>query len=811
MIKSYFKIGWRNMTRQKMYSTIKIGGFALGITACLLISLFINDELKYDRHYANADRIYRVVGVNNEGGMMKKGIPFPAPMATALKEDFPEVQAAGRYNGSSLFGAGNNEVRPGDQVESSYDEGFTYFDQELMDIFQLPFIHGNPKRALDEPHSIVITQRKADKYFPGENPIGKTLIVNNDETKPYVVSGVIEDFKSTSHLQFDFLISTKGLELWKDEQKDWGASNYAIYVLLNEGTDAVQLQKKITTDVIEKYVLPMLLSTGMSVDDTKKLFANAWLELQPLTDIHLHSADIEDGLSHGDIRFVWLFGGIAIFILLIAAINFINLSTARSANRAKEVGLRKVSGSFRSNIIIQFLTESILFSLCSFVIGVLLAWMLLPYFNQLSAKTLSFPWSEWWMLPLVLSAAVCAGILAGLYPSFYLSSFQPIQVLKGQLTKGSKGSSLRNALVVFQFTTSIVLIIGTVIIYQQMNFILNKKIGFNKDQVLLIEGAHTLGDQVSTLKNEIKNLPNVQHVSISDYLPVNGSKRNGNSFWHEGNVQTERAVIAQIWRVDHDYLNTMGMKLSDGRDFNPAMPTDSGSVIINQTMVKEMGGENLIGKRISNGRHLWTVIGVVEDFHFETMKQNIEGLCLVLGQSPSNISVKVSSMEMSSLIQSITEVWRKFSPHQSIRFAFLDDRYASMYADVQRTGKIFTSFAVLAIIVACLGLFALSAFMIEQRTKEIGIRLILGASVSQVFRLLTINFLSLVAISIVIAVPIAWYLMQQWLKDFVYRVPLGANVFLIAGLLALFIAFVTISYQSLRAGQANPVKSLRSE
>ena len=811
MIQTYFKIGWRAMLRQKMYSFIKIGGFALGIAACLLISLFIADELQYDQHYTDANRIYRLVGVSNQNGEIHKSIHFPAPMAVALKEDYPEVEMTGRYNNSELFGAGNKEVRPGTQTDNSYDQGFTYFDQELINILQLPFVYGNPQRALSAPRSMVITKRKADKYFPNENPIGKTLIVDNDDANPYVIGGVIEDFKSTSHFQFDFLITTSGLEFWKDEQKDWGASNYPIYLKLTDGVDPIAFQKKATKGILDKYVLPMLIKDGMSMESAQKALANAYLELQPLTAVHLYSTGIQDGLVHGDIKLVWLFGGISIFILLIAAINFINLSTAKSANRAKEVGLRKVVGSNRGSLVTQFLTESILFSLFSFVLGVCLAWLLLTYFNDLSGKQLSLPWNTWWMFPVLTVTAIVIGVLAGLYPSFYLSSFKPIQVLKGQLAKGSKGASLRSSLVIFQFTTSIVLIVGTVIIYQQMNFVLNKKIGFDKEQVLLIEGAGTLNNQVTSFKNELKNLPQVKTISVSDYLPITGTKRNGNSFWHEGKVQTEKAVIAQKWKVDGDYIKTMGMKVIEGRDFNDAMSTDSASAIVNQAMVREMGGEDLIGKRISNGGETFTVIGVVQDFHFESMRNRIEPMCLVLGNSPSIISVKTSSTDMASLIESVSTIWKKFAPHQPVRFAFLDERYAAMYADVQRMGKIFTTFAILAIVVACLGLFALSAFMIEQRSKEIGIRLVLGASLPNVFRLLVSNFMVLVVISIVLATPIAWYLMKKWLEDFTYRTEISWQVFALAGVIAMAIALFTISYQSIKAALANPVTSLRSE
>jgi len=812
MIKSYFIIGWRSLVKQKMYSAIKIGGFALGIAACLLITLYIKDELSYDKYYAKSKNLFRVLGVIKEGNGLDKNIFFPAPMSNALKEDYPEVLKAGRYNASELFGAGNNEVRPGDQLENSYDQGFVYFDQELADMLEFPFIHGNAKRALEEPNSIVLTKRKADKYFPNQNPVGKTILVDNKTDKPYTVGGVIEDFKTTSHIQFDFLIGTKGLEFWKEEQSDWGASNYAVYVQLNEGANVAELEKKMSKGILEKYFIPMMIEGGMSVADAHKFIdeRGARLELQPIDRIHLYSAGVHDGLTHGDIRFVWLFGAIAGLILVIAVINFVNLSTAKSANRAKEVGLRKVVGSVRSNIIQQFLTESVLFSVLSFIVGIALAFFLLPYFNILSTKSLVFPWNDWTLLPIVLGASLMIGLLAGVYPSFYLSSFQPIQVLKGAVSKGSKSSPLRNALVVFQFTTSVVLIVGTIIVYQQMEFILNKKIGFEKDQVVMIQGAGQLGDGATSFKNELLKASHVKSVTISDYLPIKGTKRNQNEFWNDGKKSQENALAAQIWKVDEDYISTLGMKVVQGRNFQANIASDSSALIVNQSMAKEIGGD-VIGKRIEGYRDTYTIIGVVEDFHYESLREKIQPLCFSLGSSPSVISLKVNSQNMSEVIESTTAVWKKFAPHQPIRFSFLDDSFAAMYAYVQRMGRIFTCFAVFAIVVACLGLFALSAFMIEQRTKEIGIRLVMGASLQSVFSLLTFNFIKLVFIAIAIAVPLSWYLMQQWLQDFAYRTEITWAVFALAGFTAVLIALVTISYQAIRAGLMKPVKSLRSE
>jgi putative ABC transport system permease protein len=806
MYKSNFKIAWRSLVKHKMYSAIKIGGFAIGIAACLLIALFIKDELSYDSTYPEANRIFRVVAETTEGEFAGQGVDFPAPFAKALKDEFPEFEKVARINPNSLFTGGGNPIRRIDAVQNTYEEGFTFADQELLDILQIKMIYGDRKHALDEPNTIVISERKAQQYFPNENPVGKMLIANDNKDKPVKIGGVMANFPSTSHLQYDFLIAMKGVEFYNGEQSNWGASNYHTYVLLKPGVDIAKLEKKMFSVIIHKY-----MGAQMSKTELELVERSSRLYLQPISDIHLHSAEIHDGMRHGDIRFVWLFGAIAGFILLIACINFVNLSTARSSNRAKEVGLRKTVGSSRGALIGQFLSESLMFSWFSFVMGVILAWALLPYFNQLSNKTLQFPWLAWWFLPMMVLACLFVGMLAGLYPAFYLSGFNPINVLKGKLSKGSSNTNLRSALVVFQFTTSIVLIIGTLIVTRQMNFILHKKLGFDKEQVLLLNGTQTLGDNLPAFKNRLQQLPMVQSVAVSDYLPVAESKRNGNEFWEAGKDKEGNSSGTQIWQVDSDYIPTLGMKIVEGRNFSTAMKSDSQGVIINQALAKKLNLAPALGKRITNGGQSYQVIGVVEDFHFESLRENIGGMCLVLGNSSNVISVKIKGQEMQKAIQQISAIWKDLAPTQPIRTTFLDDSYAKMYADVRRMGYIFSNFAILAIVVACLGLFALSTYLAEQRRKEIGIRKVLGASVGSVMGLLVRNFLVLILISLFIAVPTAWYLMQKWLEDFVYRYHIRGDVFLLAGFSVILIALLTISVQALRSALSNPLDSLRNE
>jgi putative ABC transport system permease protein len=804
MLNNNLKIGWRHLLRQKMYSAIKIGGFAIGIAASLLITLYIKDELSFDTQPQAADRIYRIYESYTEGDKVSKWVWFQAPFAKVVKQMCPEVELAGRYNNSELFGVGSAQIRREDQPDNSYEEGITYFDQELLQLLEIPLIYGDIKTCLDERNEVVITRKKAEKYWPGENPVGKLIIYNNETATPIKIGGVIEDFPVNSTLQFDWLVSMANREMWKGEQDAWYATNYPTYVRLREGADPNAMIPK----------LMKIAETYMAADRPKDFLAHDGFGLQPLKDIHLKSSteEIEAPVNNtGDMRFIWLFGAVAVFIVLIACVNFINLSTAKSASRAKEVGLRKTVGSYRSYLIGQFLIESLIYSVLSFVIGVVFAWIVLPNFNELAGKSIIFPWTQPWFAPSMIAAAIVVGFLAGIYPSFYLSSFKPVDVLKGSFARSRKNAVTRSALVIFQFTTSVVLIIATVVIYRQMNHILNTKLGYEKDQVLILKGTDILGKQMGAFRDELLGMSTVKAVTISDYLPVRGTKRNGNGFRIEGDEEKgKHNTSAQFWCVDEGYAATLGLKVVEGRFFEKRMASDSDAVVINQKMAKELALQNPIGARIVNYRP-WNVIGVVEDFYFESVRGDIEPLAMVLNGSTNTISVKLSTSDMALTLSKIEDTWRRFSPHQPIRTAFLDDSFARMYDDVKRMGQIFTCFAAFAIIVACLGLFALSAFMVEQRGKEISIRLVLGASVQSIFRILTVNFVKLVLISIIIAAPIAYYMMNQWLGGFSAKTNIGWDVYALAGGISLAIAVGTISYQSIRAGLMKPVNNLRSE
>lgn len=810
MIVNFLKIALRQIRKQKMYAFVKVGGFALGIAACLLIALFVRDELNYDNNWRHSKRLYRVYVDFFANGKRQKAVYWAAPMYKALQDDFAGVESAGRImSGPSFEGAGNNQVKSPETGENMYEEGFAYIDQELIDMLEWPMVYGDRKTALSEPRSIILSEEKAEKYFPGQDPVGKTLILNNNTGKPYKIGGVMKKPPGNSHIRYDFLLSLTGHQLWEGEQADWGSSNYQTYVLLNEKADPEELTAKLPL-LITKYYIPRMKENG--VVDADEMVNKARISLQLLEDIHLYSHDIDDGLEKGDVRIVWLFSGIAVFILLLAGINFINLSTARSAGRAKEVGLRKVVGSVRSTLVYQFLAESILYTAFSFLLGLGLAAVLLPFFNELAGKEMEMPWLEWWLWPAIGLSSILVGVLSGLYPSFYLSQFKPALVLKGTVRQGARNTIFRNGLVVFQFATSIVLIIGTIVIFSQMQLFLNAKIGYNKEQVLLVQGANTLQENLKPFKEELRKLTGVKEVSASDYLPVTGSKRDGNPFWKNGKTKEEAAIGGQKWPVDYDYVQTLGISIVEGRNFSRDMASDSAATIINQSMAKALGLDKPIGQVITNGWETFSVIGVAEDFNFQSMKEKVGPLCLILSRySSSVVAVKLEGDQVRSSIASVQKTWDVFAPDQPFRYTFLDESYARMYEDVARTGKIFTVFAVLAIFIACLGLFALSAFATEQRVKEIGIRKVLGASSAGIVQLLSGDYIKLVVIAILIASPLAWWGMNKWLEDFAYRTDIQWWMFAVAGLAAVAIALLAVCGQAIRAALANPVESLRNE
>ncbi len=804
MFKNYLSIAWRVLLKNKMYSSIKIGGFAIGIAAFILISFFIIDELSYDKFYQDQEQIYRVV---NDYKNEDKWASFPAPAAEIVRSNFPEIAIVGRlipYMG--WFNAGDNQLRKEGDPTNYYEEGFAYADPELLEILEVKMVRGDRKNALSKPNSILISQRKAEKYFPGQDPIGKQLILNDDEETSYVIGGVMENFSSKSHIDFDFLITLFEHEFWPGEQGNWCCWNYDMYLKLKPTADPAELEGKFK--VIAEYVARFNERVNPAEAEENRKYLK--YILQPVDQIYLLGSDeIYDAHEHGTVKIVWLFSAIAALVLMLACVNFINLSTARSANRSKEVGIRKVSGSSRQSLVQQFLTESFLVCLLSVVISLCLIIVILPYFNEITEKSLVIPWASYWFIPSIAAFILLVTFLSGLYPSFYLSAFRPIEVLKGSLSQGSKNSTVRSVMVVFQFVVSVILIVGALLVYQQLDYILNKDIGFDKEQVMIIQGVDTMGEKNSAFKEELKKIADVKSASISNYLPISGTRRDSNEFWPEG--KRDEGSGSQMWTADKDYIEVMGMRLKEGRSFQD-MVSDSASLIINEEFAKRLQLESpLLGKRVANFERTWTIIGVVENFHFESMKNNIGPLAISNTDNGDVMVVKLQSNDLINTVESVSEVWAEFMPNQAIRFNFLDDSFEHMYASITRTVIVFTAFAVLAILVACLGLFGLSTFIVEQRRKEISIRKVLGANLQNIFGLLTINFLKMILVALIIAIPVSVIVMRRWLEDFEYAVGISWEIFVIGAFLLTIISLATISFEVLKAARVNPTEGLNSE
>jgi putative ABC transport system permease protein len=809
MFKSYFKIAFRNLWKNKGYSAINVIGLAIGIATCLLISLFVIDELSFDRYNKNADRIYRINADIKFGGEEQKLAVCPDPLAATMVRDYPEVENAVRLRsyGPSLVKKGNENIK---------EQRIIYADSTLFDVFTLPLISGNSKKALVEPNSVVITENVAKKYFGTNNVLGKVLRFDN--SNDYKVTAVIKDMPSNSHFNFDFFISLAGSE--EARRHIWLSFNFNTYLLLRKDADAKSFKTKFD-GLLKKYMWPQAQALmKINAEDFKKSGNYISLSLMPITDIHLRSDRIAELAPNSDIQVVYIFLVIAVFILLVACVNFMNLSTARSANRAKEVGVRKVLGSQRKNLVIQFLSEAVVMSMIAFVFAVLIAVLLLPYLNQLAVKSLTLSVTKHPLLfPLLIAFAIVVGLLAGSYPAWYLSAFRPIQVLKGTVAGGFKRSYLRSSLVVFQFFISIVLIIATVVIYNQLRYIRNKKIGFNKEQVILVKDAYALGKQAESFKQEVLKYPEIVSAAKSSYLPVSNSSRDNESLFPEGHIENDKAVSTQFWTVDQDYVKTLGMQIVDGRDFNKDMPTDSSAIILNETAVKLFGfAGNPLGRKVTrlvdlNSRTTrdFTVIGVVKNFNFESLRQTIGALCMKIGNDPGTISFRMKTKDVAQTINRIKNTWKSIAPNEPFTYTFLNEEFNNMYRAEQRSGKIFISFAVLAILIACLGLFGLAAYAAEQRTKEIGIRKVLGATVTNIVEMLSKDFLKLVIIASVIAFPVSWWFMHKWLQDFAYRITISWWIFLLAAFVAIFIAVITVSFQAIKAALTNPVKNLRTE
>jgi putative ABC transport system permease protein len=807
MFRNYLTIAIRNLWRNKAFSAINIFGLAIGLTTCLLIVLFVLDELSYDRHFPKADQIYRMGFSGKLNGQVLDDVQAGAPVAQAMHNDYPEVLAATRMR---LWG--EPFIRYGDRTFK--ERAFIYVDSNFFQVFEVPFLKGDPRTALLHPYSIVITQEAARKYFGDADPMGQVLEFK-DWGGTYKVTGLIASIPANTHFHYELFAAMSGLADAKDPI--WLSSNYYTYLVLPKGYNYRQLEAKFP-QVVEKYMGPQVQQfLGVDLNKFRQAGNEVGLFLQPLTDIHLHSHLGNEVEPNGDIRYVYIFSVIALFMLMIACINFMNLSTASAANRAKEVGIRKVLGSVKSQLVRQFLTESVLLTLIALIVALGLIKLALPVFNALAVKQLQVGFFNNVMtLPILLLICLIVGLLAGSYPAFILSAYKPVAVLKGRLTGTARGVLLRKGLVVFQFFISTTLIIGTVVVYRQLGYMQQKKVGFDKEQVLVIQDTYTLNKQEQTFRNTLLQQPGVISASVSGYVPVGETNGNNSAVLPEDNPN--QIITMQQYRVDEAYIPTLGMEMAQGRNFSRDFPTDSSAMIINEAAARALGWEkNAIGRKITRfgatptDRITYVVIGVVKDFHFRSLHEKISPLLMLRGENSGNILVKVKTEDVAGLLASVQQQWNRFSPIAPFTYSFLDERFSATYQAEKRIGRIMGIFAGLTIFIACLGLFGLATFTTRQRTKEIGIRKVLGASVSGIATMLSKDFLQLVLVANVIAWPLAWWAMNRWLQDFAYRIEMSWWVFGLAGVLALLIALLTVSYQAIKAALANPVKSLRTE
>ncbi|MGA0560363.1 ABC transporter permease [Larkinella sp. VNQ87] len=794
MLRNYLTIAWRNIRKDKFYSLINILGLTIGVTCGLLLLLYVTDELSFDRHHQKADQIYRIVSYITEPDKINNWASTQPPLAKSLKQDYPFVENYVRFfpNGRVAFRQGEKRF---------YEEDVYAADSTVFDVFTHKFLEGDPKTALARPGSVVLTEKTARKFFGEGKALGQMLRTN--DTTSYQVTGVIEDVPRNSHFTFNALLSLSPNER---QANGWGGFYILSYLVLPKDFDTNILESK----------FPQLYDKNMA-SIFKRMGIKITYRLQPLTSIHLHSK--MDGESGGDISYVYIFSAVAFFMLLIASINYMNLSTARSAKRAKEVGLRKVMGSLRNALMAQFLTESVLMTVLALTASFVLVALALPFFNTVSGKEISF-WEllrpQFLLIALVI--VVFTGFISGSYPAFYLSSFEPATVLKGSFNaKG--GSFFRKTLVVIQFAISLIMLICTWIVYDQLNYMRDKDLGYNREQVLTIDYQDRQPrDRYNLLRNTLLANPNIRSVATASSPTSNIGGRI--IFGVESNTGLKEMGFKPMG-IDHDYLQTMGMKVVTGRDFSDKIPADTANgVLVNQAAVKRMGWKEPLGKKVLLGGLPQAgqpappeakVVGVVKDFHQQSLYSPIEPMIMLYRPHNGVIHIKIDAKNADKTVEFIGQKWRETYPDRLFEYRFLDQDFESAYRADELRGRIFTAFSALTILIACLGLFGLATFTTEQRVKEIGVRKVLGASVSSVVLLLSKDFTKLVLFSFPIAIPVAWYSMDRWLQHFPYKTDIGLGVFVVACVLTLLICWATVVYQSVKAAIANPVKSLRSE
>jgi len=772
MFRNYIKIAWRNILKNKGIFSINIVGLALGIASCLIIMLFVVDELSYDRYNEKADEIVNVVFRAKVGGEEIKEGSIMAPVGEALKQEFPEVLDATRIRniGTPKIVVDNQAYR---------EDKFAYVDTNFFNIFTLPIIEGDDRNPLQEPNTAVITKAEAEKLFGVNSAIGKLFYLGGQE-QPFRVTGIIEKVPQNSHFHFDIFASIEGLDEAKSDS--WFGGSFFTYLLLKEGSDYKNLETKLPY-ILEKYMGPHMQEVmGTPFEEFTKE-NQLGFRIFPLTDIHLYADNpVDEQLElGGDIRYIYIFSAIALFMLLIACINFMNLSTATAAKRAKEVGIRKVLGSDKKQLISQFLSESLIATLLSVLLAAILVVVSLPYYNELSGKNLELGYLvQPSVLASLLFLTLLVSFLAGGYPAFFLSSFKPIAALKNKFLGGNKNKGIRSGLVVFQFVVSAGLILATLVVNQQMQYVQNKDIGYERDQLLVIREAYLLGNDQEAFKNEMLKNPKVASISQSAFAPAGDSDNNQTSISNDGQFVRRMPV----YNIDENYISTMGMELIAGRNFSKEFGADSTNIIINETAAKVLGlGETPLGKMITEGdNNKKTVVGVVKDFHFKSLHQPIDPLFMMYAPY-GGLIIKAKSADMSGLIADANTLWNGFGSDEPFGYTLLNESYRQTYVTEQKMGTVLNVFALLTIFVACLGLFGLVTFSAEQRFKEIGIRKVLGSNVSEIVAMLSKDFLKLVFISFFIAFPLGYYLMNKWLESFAYRIEMQWWLFALAALI----------------------------
>lgn len=818
MLSNFLRVALRNLVKQRIYTIINVVGLAVSITACLLITLYVRFETSFDSDFPDADRIYKVVLERKYPDRTTFFALIPQSYAAAMKKDFPEVE-----NTLQLLGPNNRvevtyEVPGKEKISHEEDEFYFVPDSSFFSFFTLPFLKGDRKTALSGPNQVVITQEVATRYFGTEEPIGKVLRGNFGELK---VTGVIEKFPPNSHIQVKFLVTFNAAQFFARENYISFSSH--TYVKLLPGSSAAALEAKFPT-MVDTYASGQIeREMKQSWEDYKKAGNGYRYFLQPLREIHLDPTNLEfTPTPSGNRRYVLGLTVIAGLILVIACINFMNLATARSTSRAREVGMRKVMGSMKNQLVYQFLLEAVVLAVFSTVIALAATYLLLPPFNSLVEKNLQFV-----LDPIVIAGlivfALLVGVLAGIYPAFVLSAFNPVDVMKGSFSRSATGTLLRNGLVVFQFTISVFLIVATLIVGRQMSFMMNKDLGFDKESVMMVDRAFALQQQRESFITEVRKMPSVISAASTSARVGNRDDVFGQMYQPVG---SNEILTVKTMLVDDDFAQAIDFKIKEGRFFSKES-SDTLSMIFNEAAVKAFGLQNPVGMRFTNDDfnnnnnepvlRTFTVIGVVSNFHFQSLRDEITPLVILspetFGRNGNTqfIAIRIKEGMHQEAINSVSALWESLVPGRPFGYEFLEDNLNQGYSQERQSGKVFTVFSGLAIIIACVGLFGLSAFTAGQRTKEIGIRKVMGASVSSVVLLLSRDFTKLVLLALVLAIPVSWYLMDSWLTGFAYRVSIGVDIFLIAGLVSLAIAWITVSYQSIKAAIINPVNSLRRE